>query len=840
MKDQITKSLNILFERYGNRIVLWKDVIGEFDAVFDELQIESVEKIRIENNEFGVKHHILREKPKQKFLLYRSGTAPTDSSNWLLDVELAHTDFIADSVVIWRTELGLRPQIQHVIEEHKEFFKSAPRRLEKLKARVDGDASQDALRTAMMAICVDCSGGFDNVVEALVIGEASREEEATESSQWRLIERCNLSSHFWKRVGVLYGYQSEKPSIADFAITLFGSALTATIGHEAIQLGGDWLLLFRRLKDSRSASEAFKSLSDRYANVLEVERKLKKLELRKYQEVDFFEIADRICLSVLVDEIAKRTITSSAVADLIKERKRSLWFSKYEDLYEACRHASEFLQTLHSVNISISDLADGVKRYTGSWSGVDRSYRKFIYHTQRYGQTNLLHGLSEQIENGYANQFLLRLSEAWQTQVDAAPKWIASQIPHQRNFYNRYVDSFRQKGQKIIVIISDALRYEIGDELAGRIRSLDRFSAQIEPMLGCLPSYTQLGMAALLPNKTLAISDDNSGTVLVNGQSSSGSDNRAKILASTNDRTRVMKSEDLAILKTDDLRGVLKDHDIIYVYHDVIDRAGDNMKSEGTVFETAENAMVEIVKMVQKFMSANANNVIVTADHGFLYQHRPIEESDYSNATVAGDVVLYRNRRFVLGKGLKVDHGLRHFTPSEANLEGDVEILIPKSITRLRQQGSGSRFVHGGATLQEVVVPVLQITKRRTSDTSLVEVDIVHSGNGMITTNQYGAVFFQTAAVDEKTQARRLRAGLHAADETLISDQQELTFDITSSNPRDREMRKTFLLSRQADAYNGQDVFLVLEEQHGDTTHYTKYKQARFTLKLGMGRDFDF
>jgi hypothetical protein len=45
-----------------------------------------------------------------------------------------------------------------------------------------------------------------------------------------------------------------------------------------------------------------------------------------------------------------------------------------------------------------------------------------------------------------------------------------------------------------------------------------------------------------------------------------------------------------------------------------------------------------------------------------------------------------------------------------------VEVQIPKSINRLRLKGSGSRFVHGGASLQEVVIPVLKINKKRQSD----------------------------------------------------------------------------------------------------------------------------
>ena len=72
------------------------------------------------------------------------------------------------------------------------------------------------------------------------------------------------------------------------------------------------------------------------------------------------------------------------------------------------------------------------------------------------------------------------------------------------------------------------MRYEIAEELMGRIRSLDRYEASIEPALASLPSYTQLGMASLMPNRDLEIANAETGMVLVNGQSSQGLENRRK------------------------------------------------------------------------------------------------------------------------------------------------------------------------------------------------------------------------------------------------------------------------------------------------------------------------
>lgn len=65
------------------------------------------------------------------------------------------------------------------------------------------------------------------------------------------------------------------------------------------------------------------------------------------------------------------------------------------------------------------------------------------------------------------------------------------------DFYREQAAEFRRKDQKAVVIISDALRYEVAEEALREIRKLNRFDAELKPMVGALPSYTQLRMAAL-------------------------------------------------------------------------------------------------------------------------------------------------------------------------------------------------------------------------------------------------------------------------------------------------------------------------------------------------------
>ena len=364
----------------------------------------------------------------------------------------------------------------------------------------------------------------------------------------------------------------------------------------------------------------------------------------------------------------------------------------------------------------------------------------------------------------------------------------------------------------------------------------------MEPMLAMLPSYTQLGMAALLPNSNLALADGDSGSVLVDGESSQGTVNRLKILSQAVSPRRAMalRADEVLSFNKEECRALVRDYDVVYVYHNRIDVVGDKRETEDHVFEAAAETMRELVRLVKKLVAANASNLLITADHGFLYQHRPIEESDFSGSEVVGAEILYRDRRFVLGKGLRDDAGLKKYSATALGLTGPLEVQIPKSINRLRRQGSGSRYVHGGAALQEVVTPVLRISKKRQSDVVPVEVEILRGASSMITSGQLGVTFYQALAVTEKIQPRQLRAGIYSLTGELISDRHQLKFDMDSENPRQREVSVRFVLSRKADESNGQEVLLRLEEKVGETSHYREYKSLPYVIRRSFTSDFDF
>ena len=832
MSSQIRSALAKMFEKY--RIIFWYDAKKELRSDFEALELPGIEKLELANNEFGVKYRLLREKPEQKFLLYHEGPQPEYLDNWLLDVQLAQGEFRTDQVGLWLSELELGLEFADVVQAHEEFFKAVKRK-DSLKRLLKPDDTPGMVRLKMLGVCAGVEPRLDTVLESL-LAELSEGRD----DKFKLITRCGLDAFLWEQMKRTYGYESESPGIRDFVIELFKSCYTMGMDGEVL-LASDALVFLRRWKDSRQYESSFESLSGECADLLGIEQDLNSRDFRTLIDLDYFRLIDQKIISELVRNVVDRTVSTGDVALWVRQRRQGHWYQDYRHLYEAVDYAAQFVHTLDEATLEMASMADGIEHYSHSWFRLDQLYRKVVYHVRRSGQLTLMGVLTEQIENLYSNNYLLKLNDRWQACVDAATRWSAPPVLLQKDFFHRCVQPFLNKDKKVYVIISDALRYEIGDELLSLIRQEDRFDAILEPALAMLPSYTQLGMAALLPNKTLEMADNDTGSVNVDGQSSQGTANRIKILdqAITQHGT-ALRAEELMALNRDDCRALVRDHDVVYIYHNIIDKTGDSQDSEERVFDAVEDTLQELVKIIKKLASANASNLLLTSDHGFIYQNRVLDESDFSGGVVEGEQIRFRNRRFVLGKGLKPAPGLKKFKSAELGLAGNMDVLIPKSINRLRIKGAGSRFVHGGASLQEVVIPVVRINKKRRSDISSVEVDILRGGTSVITSGQLALVFYQTEPSTEKVQPRTLRAGIYTQDGELISDLHDLVFDFVSDNPRERELQLRFVLTRKAEEANGQEVILKLEEKVAGTSHYKEYKTLTYLMRRSFTSDFDF
>ena len=834
MVMDINSSLRKLFSQ--NRIVFWHDKQKEMWEDFKQINIKGVEKMEIVNNEFSIKYRILKEKPNQKFLIYKNEINDTNKEeNWLLDIEFYSEIFTTDKIKIWMNELELETYFSEIIKEHKIFFNSEKRR-KSLKLLLRKEDNLDIFKRKLLLVISESEEDIEGL-----IGKLFEESFIEKEDKLKLIKKCNLEKYMWDLFEKEYNYKKLEPNINDFALEIFNSNFKYAINQKG-NLNKNSILLIQRWKNNRNNNEIFEGFSNEFEKVLNINEIINILNYKDLLELDLFKEIDRFIIKSLIKEIKDKTISNFEVIKILKERQKTYWFKEFKNIYKTLLYASEFLFTSSNLNLVVDSFDSYIENYASRFYKIDQLYRKFIFYYQKSSQPTLLGDINNLIENQYANEFLLKINNNFQKSIDKLDYWETNALNSQRSFYSQFIKTRSEKDKKSIVIISDALRFEIGDELNKEIENLDKFNSKIVPLIASLPSYTQIGMASLLPSGELGMPLPSKLNVTHNSNPSGGIINRTKILNKEilKDSPFVSKVSDFLNLKSSECKETIKEHNVIYLYHDRIDAIGDSKKTEGNVFEAVEDSIEELIKLVKKIGATSTVNIFITSDHGFIYQNREIEESDYLSVRPDGEEIFHNDRRFILGKNFKNSQSFKKFTSQQLGIKGDFEVLFPKSINRLRKSGSGSRFVHGGISLQEIIIPVVIVNTSKTKESNLVGVSILTGSSKNITTSQISIKLYQESPINSQNISRTLLIGLFSKDKKLISNQVEIEFDSTSDNTREREQTVKLFLTKSADEYNNQEVTLNLDEKYKNTSHFQTYKSTQFIIKRTFTNDFDF
>ena len=823
----------VLIKRFEqHRVIFWYDEKQEFEELYQELIIDGVEKFEVNNNEFEIKHIITKQKPECKLLIYIPHQRPANDENWLLDLELAFHIFYTNQEAVYLDEIGLDYHYKELIVNHLDFFKSKERRIKLKDLLGDGDG-HDEIRAKMLAVVFNT----ENINLFTYIHAHASEFSRGESRIEKELDKFNLTDYYWEKISIQFNYKSESPSIYDLLLEVFSTNFVLSASSK---IAKESRLLLSLWKDTLNYRDSFGILSEKISKALNIEPALDKATIDDVIPDDLFKLSDKKIIFELVNLISSESISAERVYFYTKQRENKFWYPDTENLYRAVEFGSELISLIkkHSSE-SFNSIQEGVTSYTNHLYQIDYSYRKFIYYYRLCNQNQILSPLFEKVEKMYSNEWLLVFNDRWQKLIDNNTIWPFSENVSQRQFFKNHVLKYTEKSNRLFVIISDAFRYECGTELLKRIQSENRFDASLTHLISGLPSYTQMGMASMLPNTTMEL-QKGSDTILVDGISSAGTANRAKILGQNSGvrATAILAEEFMKMNASSDGREFVKQYDLIYIYHNRIDKIGDDRTSEEKVFEAVEEEIEFLVNVLKKIANMNGYNMLITSDHGFIYQHNQTDESDFSSSSHSGEV-WKENRRYVIGNNLKNDSSTIKRTSESIGLAGDGEVLIPKSINRLRIKGSGSRFVHGGATLHEIVCPLITVGKLRQDTTRQAEIDIIKS-NDRITTNILPVSFIQQDLVNATTLPRTIQAAIYAEDGERLSDIFKYIFDIEEGSERLREVKHKFqLISKASGKYKNQRVRLVLEEPVEGSTKWKEYKRFMYTLNISFSADFD-
>lgn len=816
--SKVKQTLEKFFEE--QRIVFWYDDNGTLKEEYDALQLDGVEKVQIDNNEFTLKYRMLKEEPKSRFLVYAPYAQPEDEENWLLDLLLAHRSFSADKTSLILTDLGLDQQFKTLVAAHLKFF-NAPARVKSLAAYLTDAETEESLMQKMIAVAINADVNTSSIVYRLL-------ENGRHIST---LQKLELDSDLWKLLEKIYAYSSEKPGMEDFTYKLLQNHFYWSVDHSRIPLNREAMLFVKQWMDSKKYGKLYKEKAGEVAEELRLEEGIETLSYETLKSCDTYEQCERAILSGLMNRLMEEDTDFEEIDQIIAARENTCWYDVYVDLYQSLHFAARLILAIRQESFSMSGFHDGIEKYVQQWQKIDYYYRKYITHRNRAEHAQVLKALSDKIDDIYLNGFLRKVNENFNQYIEG---YAYAGPFSQRGFFDKKIQPFIDKEENAIVIISDALRYECGMEMSDRISGENRFTTQMEYMTCSLPSYTQLGMASLLPHKQLELRDSND-TVFVDGRSSSGMANRSKILQSHCAKSIAIGDEEFLALGRDEGRAFVKENKIIYIYHNEIDATGDKLATEEKVFEAVESSFTTLMKLIKQALAFNRQNIFITADHGFLYHNTPTKESEFCKFE---DIVkpLKLNRRFIIGKELKADNCTTKFSSGALGIEGDNDILLAKSINKMRVQGGGNRFVHGAASLQELVIPLITIRKKRKDDTRPVEVQVMALPR--ITTNTVAVSLYQEDPITEKIQPITLKAAFYSKDGELLTQVETVTFDSTGTDSRTRETKLNFLFKQNIEQYNNQTIQLVLKKVLSHSTEEPVYKSVDATLKLSMFNDF--
>ncbi len=866
--QRVSDSLALLFATHST--VFWHDLEGEFASSIEGLQVLSdVELVRLDATPMLKVKIDIERSPSKRRLIYSTLPEPEPSVDWLLDVRLRSKAFRADTTSILLEDLGLTTQaLRHHLKERSKFLR-AKDRLERFKRIVlPGDGAPD-LDRKMLAVLTradqpELFAMLQRLFAALVVdGQADLN---AQPKVWQDIAANDLAPAFWSLVRAQLGYTDAEPSLRDLLVRVLVTDMCRGLDSEPPRQLAHFLLPDRSLAANASVFVArwrsdlaffisYDVLARAVAQELNLAQLLAKYSTEQLAEcMAFEEVELRVVQDLKQRIVAGAGANMDVVHSLIARRRDGHWANPLltsanertralAACYDALTAAADFfsLKASHSAGFSFANAATAFVQYRDHLYRFDQLYRHFHTAADAVEPSGwaVLHELRTSIEQVYSGWFVPQLGAAWAKVVEGDQgllrNWSIPDVTPQQAFYDREVQPLYGGGAKrVFVVISDALRYEVAQELVQFTNGKNRFKASLGSMLGVLPSYTALGMAALLPHKTLAYKETANLDVLADGHLVSTVELRSEHLKSVGGMA--IKAEDLMSLGKEKGRELVRDYQLIYIYHDRIDMTGDKQSSESKTFEAAAQTVQELSQLLGFIInSLNGSTVLVTADHGFIYQDSPLDGADKSTLDEKPQGTLKAKKRYLIGRDLgtnsKVWAGNTEITAGTTP-EGSLDFWVPKGASRFHFAG-GARFVHGSAMPQEVVVPVITVRESEADNakTRLVNVSVLGNVGKMVTSSQRFE-FIQTDAVSERVLARTVVVSLRDGD-TPISDEQMLTFDSTSQLLDERK-RSVFLtvLAGAHDPHRRYD--LVVRDS------ITKVEVLRLPIKVDLAFGSDF
>lgn len=265
------------------------------------------------------------------------------------------------------------------------------------------------------------------------------------------------------------------------------------------------------------------------------------------------------------------------------------------------------------------------------------------------------------------------------------------------------LDELMQNKTPTALVFLDACSLQFGYRLADMINQGEPAErAVIKTAFAPVPSITALGMAFALPMERKQLNiifASNEKKFIVNTKNFHGNlavaEQRRKWLSDNFKVKNFLKITD--VLDGDRLKPASRARQLIVVEGREFDREGHEGQLQ---LAGADDHLERYTKAIRKLRAAGYSRIIAVTDHGFF--HWQPETDEIEEEKPEGEV-LWLSRRAIVGHDLKHKSAIHIHVPCSK-----LEAMVPRSVNAFQTYG-GLGYFHGGATLQELIIPCLVI-----------------------------------------------------------------------------------------------------------------------------------
>lgn len=844
--QNIQDQLNTEFAKESTKYIFWFDDKAEYEDEVSELRLGDVKLHILDGTNWLYSKYLLNEEDSDsKYLIYAPFPRPSDAENPLADMYYYSTPYYTDRVSQTSQEMGIDNRYKEQLAQYTRFWKNK-NNIEKFKNLGIDHFNQQTIDIGLIAVLIDVkTPNFEEIAKKLILNDSAK--------YMKVLEDNGLTDKLWELCNLFFGYHSEKPSIDDLAasmiVTYAASSLKGTVPPVfkpyILKKRNDVVVFIRNIMDNRNYKEAYDTLAEKVNKTLrfvsKVQEELKKdgdkskdkaLQLTDIFACDAFSGFDDIiiewALTQLDDEILDSQIDGLSIAQIADQRSSMTYHycDTYRYEYRAIKFAYMMMKSVALMEFT-SDIKALVENYQKETYLIDSYYRWFYHAYDKIEDNRRFSNVRERVENIYANTYLQAITPKW-NQNFTTEVMEQTGLLKQEDFYKHYLKGYDGK-QRVIVIISDAFRYECAKELFGRLELDEKCTPKMECMLSCLPSVTSVGMASLLPHKEIEVTADMS--VTVDGQACASMEQKDKILKSYNE-LNIAVSFDEIYKKRDKAKELLQGKKIVYVYHNQVDARGDEPASENEVFNACSEAISEIYDLIKQLIGdVSAARFIITADHGFLYKRDKLQEFD--KVSYPKDKCLYAKKRFIITSEPVNEQGIMARTMAYMN---KFYVDTPVGADIFKVAGGGQNYVHGGSALQEMMVPVIELTTN-TRGVAYDYVDVVLTSVSRKVTNLITYFdFIQSEKVTDTMKARSIVAYFTDEAGEKISFDVPIVANSRDDAPENRTFHEKFTLKSREYKY-GDKYYLVLADANDEKNILQQYE---FMIDIAFVDDFGF